>query len=280
MGKLPSSPNSRNTVSPLDLLALARTAAERAAGYLRSVARPSDPAAWTTKGRHDFVTDIDRTAEQIITDVLLRGEPDSRIMGEELSPHTPTDGLVWVVDPLDGTTNFLHDYPAWAVSIAAAVDGVLQAGVVLEVPRDRISYASRGGGAFEGEHRLTVSSISDPTFALIGTGFPFKQLDRLDDYLRQFDTVLRASSGVRRAGSAALDLIDVAAGRFDGFWELSLAPWDIAAGILLIEEAGGRVTDLAGNPVRLAPSGVVAGNPEIHQWLLNIIVGAQAELAQ
>lgn len=272
MGKLPSSPNGRNTVSPLDLLALARTAAERAGEYLRSVARP-DPAAWASKGRHDFVTDVDRTAERIIAEILLQGAPDSRIMGEELSPETATGGLVWVVDPLDGTTNFLHGYPAWAVSIAAAIDGETQAGVVLEVPRGRLCYASRGGGAFEGERHLQVSNIADPSFALIGTGFPFKQLDRLDDYLRQFDTILRASSGVRRAGSAALDLVDVAAGRFDGFWELSLAPWDIAAGILLIEEAGGRVTDLAGNPLRLATSGVVAGNPAIHQWLLGTVNG-------
>ena len=258
-------------LSPIDLLLLAETAARRAGRFLAGVERPSDPRQWTSKGHHDFVTDVDREAERLIGEVLLASDDGARMVGEELSPDGGLDGLVWLVDPLDGTTNFLHGYPAWSVSIAAARDGVLEAGLVFDVPRDRLYRASRDGGAWEGTRRLEVSSIAEPEHALIGTGFPFKHLDRLETYQRQFATVMRSTSGVRRAGSAALDLADVAAGRFDGFWELMLAPWDIAAGILLVREAGGRVTDFSGKDVGPAHTAIVAGNPGIHGWLMGVI---------
>ena len=255
----------------MDLLHIAETAARRAAGYLRTVERPRDPAAWTAKGRNDFVTEVDRTAEAMIREVLLASEPGSRVVGEELAPDLVHDGLVWIVDPLDGTTNFLHGYPACAVSIGAAVDGVLEAGVVLRLDPDRCFTARRGGGAWLDGERLTVSTISDPGHALIGTGFPFKHPDELPRYLEQFGRVMLATSGIRRAGSAALDLADIAAGRFDGFWELQLAPWDVAAGLLLVAEAGGVVTDLAGSPRGLGHGPVVAGNAAIHGWLLDVL---------
>ncbi len=261
------------TVSALDLLHLARTAAEAAAAYLRAVERPSDPAAWTHKGSRDFVTEVDRTAERMISDVLVAAEPGSRIVGEELTPEVVRDGLVWIVDPLDGTTNFLHGFPAYAVSIAAAVDGELEAGVVVQVPRHEIYTAARGAGAWQGDRRLAVSAITDPDFALIGTGFPFKETSRLGEYLAQFARVAARTSGIRRPGSAALDLADVAAGRFDGFWELHLSAWDIAAGILLIREAGGVVTDLGGRHVGAEHTGLVAGNPAMHAWLLETVAG-------
>jgi myo-inositol-1(or 4)-monophosphatase len=261
-------------VSALDLLHLARIAAERAAGYLRGVERPTDPSRWTLKGSRDFVTEVDRTAERMIAEILLAAEPSGRIVGEELTPEIVTDGLVWVVDPLDGTTNFLHGYPSYAVSIAAALDGELQAGVVLHVPTGALFAASRGGGAWLGDHRLTVSAIDDPDYALIGTGFPFRENSRLEEYLAEFARVTRGASGLRRAGSAALDLADVAAGRFDGFWEQRLSAWDIAAGTLLIREAGGLVTDYTGRPVGIEHGGVVAGNPAIHQWLLETLNSA------
>ena len=259
------------TVSALDLLHLAKAAATRAGHYLRSVRRPADPARWTFKGSRDFVTEIDRTAEQMIAETLLKAIPDGRMVGEELRPELVTEGLVWIVDPLDGTTNFLHDFPSYAVSIAAAVDGVLQAGVVLQVPRDEMYHAWRGGGAWQGERRLSVSAIEDPAFALIGTGFPFKDLTQLAQYQRQFARVAARSSGIRRPGSAALDLADVAAGRFDGFWEQQLSAWDIAAGVLLIREAGGVVTDLEGGEVEIEHTSVLAGNPKIHAWLLDLL---------
>jgi myo-inositol-1(or 4)-monophosphatase len=257
-------------VSALDLLHLARAAAAGAAGYLRSVQRPADPSRWTFKGSRDFVTEVDRTAEQMIAEILL-AVPGGRMVGEELRPEIVTDGLVWIVDPLDGTTNFLHDFPNYAVSIAAAVDGILEAGVVLQVPRNEMYHAWRGGGAWQGERRLSVSAIEDPAFALIGTGFPFKDLTRLAEYQRQFARVAARTSGIRRPGSAALDLADVAAGRFDGFWEQQLSTWDIAAGVLLIREAGGRVTDPGGRDVGIEHTPIVAGNPAIHAWLLDLL---------
>jgi myo-inositol-1(or 4)-monophosphatase len=193
------------------------------------------------------------------------------MVGEELSPGVVTDGLVWIVDPLDGTTNFLHDFPSYAVSIAAALDGVLQAAVVLQVPRDEAYGASLGGGSWLGDRRLTVSTIDEPGFALIGTGFPFRDVSWLEEYQRQFGSVAQATSGIRRPGAAALDLADVAAGRFDGFWEQQLSAWDIAAGTLLIREAGGVVTDFSGRDIGIEHTGVVAGNPAIHAWLLETL---------
>ena len=258
-------------LSPIDLLDVAEAAAQRAGRYLRALGDPPAPADWTVKGERDFVTHVDRESERLITEVLLPATPGSRILGEELSPTGAMDGLVWVVDPLDGTTNFLHRFPVWAVSIGAALDGELLAGVVLDVPRGRLFRASKGGGAWEDGRRLSVSTVRDPSQALIGTGFPFKELDRIGEYQRQFAAVAAATSGIRRPGAAALDLADVAAGRFDGFWELMLSPWDMAAGILMIREAGGVVTDLAGRAVNAEHTGLVAGNPAMHEWLLGVV---------
>lgn len=259
-------------LSAKDLLRLAGTAAERAAEFLRTV-EPPPPGAWVAKGRNDFVTEVDRRAEELIARSLLAAAPGSVVVGEELAPDARPDGLAWIVDPLDGTTNFLHGYPAWAVSIAAARDGVLQAGVVLDVTRGLRHEAARGSGAWLAGNRLSVSRVGDPALALVGTGFPFKHPEHLPAYLEQFRTIAPATSGIRRAGSAALDLADVAAGRFDGFWELRLAPWDYAAGQLLVEEAGGVLTDLAGDPPGLRHGGIVAGNPAMHRWLLEVVRG-------
>jgi myo-inositol-1(or 4)-monophosphatase len=267
-------------VSSIDLLNQARIAAERAGSYLRGVERPASPDGWGLKGSRDFVTEVDRQAEQIIAGVLGGHSGTGRIVGEELSPELVTEGLVWIVDPLDGTTNFLHGYPCYAVSIAAAVDGVLQAGVVHHVPRNETFVAQRGGGAWLGERRLRVSSITDPEYALVATGFPFRDLSRLELYQRQFGAVAAATSGIRRPGAAALDLADLAAGRFDGFWELQLSAWDTAAGMLLIREAGGVVTDFAGRDLGIEHSGVVAGNPSIHRWLLQTLRASGAGLSE
>lgn len=255
----------------LNLPDLAERTACRAAAWIRDAVAPADRDQWDEKGHHDYATDIDRAAERMITADLLVGAPGSRVVGEELGPALRTEGLVWFVDPLDGTTNFLHGYPQYAVSIAAAVDGALEAAAVVHIPEGTVFRASRGGGAWRDGTRMQVSDVRAPRHALIGTGFPFKHLDGLDRYLGQFAAVMRATSGVRRAGSAALDLADVAGGRFDGFWELMLAPWDTAAGILLVEEAGGVVTDLDGRPAGIRHTGLVAGNPWIHDWLLGVV---------
>ena len=251
-----------------DLLRLALAAADRGAGYIRTVERPRSPGAWDRKGQHDFATAVDREAERLVAETLQAGEPGSLIVGEELTPGTVRGDLVWVVDPLDGTTNYLHGYPQYAVSIAAQVGGAVAVGVVADVDRGVVYHATAGGGAWCGEHRLSVSSISDPAVSLIGTGFPFRTPELIPRYLRQFTDILRAASGVRRAGAAALDLVDVALGRFEGFWELSLSPWDVAAGTLLVREAGGVVTDATGSPEVVRQGSIVAGNPAIHAWLL------------
>ncbi len=257
-----------------DLVKLAERAALRAADYLRSAARPA-VHTWIEKSQHDFVTEVDRAAEGLIAELIMREEPASVIVGEELSPQRAARGeLVWIVDPLDGTTNFLHGYPQYAVSIGCLVDGKLAAGVVHDVCRKRTYRAVRGGGAFEEETRLSVSAVTDPRYALIGTGFPFRRLNVLHVYLAQFAAVSGAASGIRRAGAAALDLADVAAGRLDGFWELQLAPWDIAAGTLLIREAGGIVTrpDGAADVLNSEANGaIVAGNAAMHRWLIDLM---------
>ncbi len=256
------------------LLLTAQLAADRAAAFLAEQEGRLRPESWSAKGRADFVTEVDRESERLIGEVL-REAAGGTVIGEELSPGPLPGGLVWIVDPLDGTTNFLHRYPAYAVSIAAAFDGELLAGLVHQVPSGERRTATLGGGAWRGEERLAVSAITDPGHALIGTGFPFRDMDQLPRYSRQFAAVTSATAGLRRAGSAALDLADVASGRFEGFWELRLAPWDVAAGILLIREAGGVVSDLAGGTAGLlGHSSIVAGNPVIHSWLLATLGGA------
>lgn len=254
-----------------ELLDSAITAATLAAEHIRSVERPSDPAAWGEKGTSDFVTQVDRDCEHLITESLLHDHPSSNVLGEELSPQAQgvTEGVTWVVDPLDGTTNYLHDYPAYAVSVAAMVDGALSAGVVIDVLRERVYHAIVGGGAWCNNKRIAISNTENAALALIGTGFPFKSLHLLPEYLEQFSKILTATSGIRRAGSAALDLVDLASGRLDGFWELSLAPWDVAGGTLIVREAGGLVTDTAGNGDVVCHGPIVAGNPSIHSWLLS-----------
>ncbi|HSC58657.1 MAG TPA: inositol monophosphatase family protein [Gemmatimonadales bacterium] len=252
------------------LVDTARAAADAAARVLRSTL-PPDPSEWEAKSPRDFVTAVDRAAEEMIRDALLRAEPGSRILGEEFSPDERGAGLLWIVDPLDGTTNYLHGVPAWAVSIGVAVDGELVGGVVHDVPHGVVSHASLGAGAWQGSRRLTVSGIRDPGQALIGTGFPFKDLADADRYLAQFRRVMAATSGIRRPGAASLDLVSVASGTFDGFWELSLAPWDVAAGSVIIREAGGRVTGFDGTDRGIGHGPVVAGNPWIHEWLVTTL---------
>jgi len=234
------------------------------------------PDQWVQKARADFVTEVDREAERLISASLRERFPDCAIVGEELSPQLPPPGTsnpapVFIVDPLDGTTNYLHRFPEYAVSIAALVSGELIAGVVLHVSYGVTYYATRGGGAWRNGERLAVSSLREPEQALIGTGFPFRDLGQLDRYQRQFAAVARGTAGLRRPGSAALDLCHVAAGRYDGFWELRLAPWDLAAGTLLVREAGGVVTNLEGTEDVLGHSSVVAGNPAVHSWLLKTL---------
>jgi myo-inositol-1(or 4)-monophosphatase len=253
-------------------LAVATQAAHAAARVIRVRAADIHTIDWRVKRQADFVSDVDLEAEAAITEVVRHGVPDARVLGEELTPDASLDaGVVFVADPLDGTTNFLHGYPSYSVSIGVVADGELEAGVIVDVTRNATFTALRGRGAYRDGERIQVSTIDDPGRSLIGTGFPFKHLEYLDAYQRQWVEVLKQTSGIRRAGSAALDLADVACGRFEAFWELGLAPWDVAAGMLLIREAGGIVTDALGAPRRVGHGPLVAGNPTMHRWLLEII---------
>lgn len=255
-------------------------AAAVAAEFIRQESRSRDAITWQSKSATDFVSHVDIGAEERIREILSTHIPGIRVVGEELgSDGDPESGLVAIVDPLDGTTNFLHGFPNYAVSICVALDGVPQAGVVHDIMRggaenrDTVCTATAGDGAFANGVRMRVSTITDPSRALIGTGFPFKDVTSADEYVRMMRRLMPLVSGLRRAGSAALDLSDVAHGRFDGFWELWLNAWDHAAGVLLVREAGGRVTDLEGRDARLIGGPIVASNGVLHEWFLDILRG-------
>ena len=190
------------------------------------------------------------------------------LIAEEGSPKAAQRALTFVADPLDGTTNFLHGFPWYAVSIAALKDGAQVAGAVLNAANGELFTAAAGGGARRNGQAIGVSKITDPSRALLGTGFPFKQREGIAPYMKVMPRIMEQTAGLRRAGSAALDLCDVACGRYEAFWEYQLAPWDVAAGILIIREAGGVVTDFDGNPAPVAKGPIVAGNPKMHAWLL------------
>lgn len=244
-------------------------AAQSAADYIRSREVDRGSLQIREKQAADYVSEVDTGAETRIREILDRLVPGATIVGEEMSPTAAISGeTVFVVDPLDGTTNFLHGFPAYSVSIGALLNGAVVAGVVLNVPYGDLFTATLGGGAFRNNERISVSTIATPRRALIGTGFPFKNLEFIERYVRNFERITRAQSGIRRVGSAALDLAWVADGRFDAFWESRLAPWDIAAGLLLVREAGGRVTDVEGRDIVPAHTPVVASNGHLHEWLL------------
>ena len=220
-----------------------------------------------TKGHNDFVTEVDRLVEAEVIDILRRAYPDHAILAEETGSQGESD-YCWIIDPLDGTTNFLHSYPHYAVSIALRNKGRLEQGVVFDPQRNELFTASRGQGAHLNDRRIRVSQTHDFKRALLGTGFPFRSDEYLEAWIKIFRSLATEISGVRRAGSAALDLAHVACGRFDGFWEFGLHPWDMAAGCLLIEEAGGMVSDAVGGQDHLRTGQLVTGNPKLYPELL------------
>ena len=224
----------------------------------------------TTKGRNDFVTDVDRLAEQEIINTIHKAYPEHAIMAEE-SGQQGDNETVWIIDPLDGTTNFLHGFPHYCVSIAIMVRGKIEHGVIYDPLREELFTASRGSGAQLNDRRLRVTKAKELTGTLIGTGFPFKYPHYVEPYLATFNSVFTQVADVRRAGSAALDLAYVAAGRLDGYWEIGLEKWDLAAGVLLIEEAGGVVSDFADGDDYLNSGNLVVGNLAIHKSILKSI---------
>ncbi|MGH8161975.1 MAG: inositol monophosphatase family protein [Gammaproteobacteria bacterium] len=251
----------------MDPLANIAVSAARAGGAvaLRGLNRLADLHI-ERKRHNDYVSEIDRRAEAVIVEAIQKVHPDHAILAEESGAAGATAGsdYQWIVDPLDGTTNYLHGFPVFSVSIAVTERGKLMHGVVYDPLREEMFVASRGRGALLNDRRIRVGQRRGLAGALIGTGFPFRDFNDLDAYLAMLRAVIETSGGVRRAGSAALDLAWVAAGRLDGFFELGLKPWDIAAGSLLIEEAGGEFGNLSGAPGwPVAGGDILAGNPRV-----------------
>jgi myo-inositol-1(or 4)-monophosphatase len=265
-----------NTHDKRALLGSCVAAAAKASEVIRAGAARRDRLVWETKTHADFVSEVDRESERVIGEVILGRHADAVLVAEEGSPHLESlRGLVFIADPLDGTTNFLHGFPWYAVSIAAVVDGDIMAGVVLNAATGELFSAVAGGGARRAGQPISVSKITDPARALLGTGFPFKQNNPYTErYLEILPRVMLETAGLRRPGAAALDLADVACVRFEAFLEMLLAPWDIAAGILLVREAGGVITDMGGKPCPIGHTSVVAGNPAMHAWLLKKILSS------
>lgn len=252
------------------MLNTAVKAARRAGNLIYRSADRIDHLTVTKKSHADFVSEVDRAAEQTIIQTLLEAYPDHAILAEESGNHGASE-FVWIIDPLDGTTNFLHGFPQFAVSIALQHKGVITQAVVYDPVRNELFTATRGRGAFLNDKRIRVTRRVNLADSLIGTGFPYTKFEHLDAYLGIFKDLMQKTSGLRRPGSAALDLAWMAAGRYDGFFETGLHVWDIAAGTLLITEAGGMVSDLQGTDTYLKQCHICAGNPDIHPQLLEII---------
>jgi len=252
---------------PEQLLETAIEAARKAAVILQESFTSFTIAEADLKGHNDYVTEVDRASEQAIIETILSRHPEHTILAEESGLRDSGGGVRWIIDPLDGTTNYIHGFPVYSVSIAAEVDGKIAAGVVLDPTRDELFTAVRGKGATLNGEPIRVTTTTDLAPALILTGFPFKASQYLEDFITVFRELLPAASGLRRCGSAAIDLSYVACGRADGFWEFGLSPWDIAAGSLIVEEAGGLVTDVELGCRHIETGNVLASNARIHEEL-------------
>lgn len=258
-------------MSPLSTIAV--RAARAAGDFLLRTGERLHELRVERKGPNDFVSEADREAERRIVEIIRRAYPDHAVLGEEggAQGDVGSHGARWIIDPLDGTTNYLHGLPWYSVSIALEIKGRLEIGVVYDPNRNELFVAERGKGARLDDRRLRVSQATKLAGTVLGTGFPFKSNQHLDTYTETFKAVSQTGCAIRRAGSAALDLAYVAAGRFDGFWELGLQPWDIAAGVLLIQEAGGAVADIRGGQRYMETGNVVGGGLRVQRALLDTI---------
>jgi myo-inositol-1(or 4)-monophosphatase len=223
------------------------------------------------KQQNDFVTRVDTAAEEAILEIVRKSYPDHAVLAEESGAAAGAAEYQWIIDPLDGTTNFIHGFPQYCVSIAVRHRDVLAHGVIYDPNRNELFTASKGRGAFLNDRRIRVSKCLRLGDALIGTGFPFREGARIDLYTNQLKNLMQKTAGVRRAGAAALDLAYVACGRLDAFWELGLSPWDMAAGALMIQEAGGLVGDLNGDSGFLESGEVACATPKIYPTLLEAL---------
>ena len=255
------------------ILNIAIKAARRGATIINRASMDLDLLEVQTKQPKDFVTEVDRAAEAAIIETIREAYPEHSILAEESGASGEADNgeFQWIIDPLDGTTNFIHGFPQYCVSIGIAQNGVMHHGVIYDPNRNELFTASRGKGAFLNDRRIRVGKRTRLSDTLIGTGFPFRNFEHIDAYLGMFRELAEKTAGLRRPGAAALDLAYVACGRTDGFFEMGLSPWDMAAGALLVQEAGGLVSDFGGEGEYLKTGNLVAGSPKIFGQLLPII---------
>ena len=258
-------------------LETARMAADAAATVHKDQATSVGIADAREKGRADYVSATDLAAQEACLAVIRKNHPDHMIVSEESHEGDPVDiapeGPAWIVDPLDGTTNFLHGHPMHASSVALAIDGIPAVGAVSCAPTGERWWAARGQGAWKNDTPIEVSRVEATQRALIGTGFPFKTEHLIEEHAAQLVRVLNATGGVRRGGAAAIDLCYLAEGRFDGFWELFLNPWDFAAGWVIVEEVGGVLGRVEGGALRLSPGTVIGANSPAMKEALHALIG-------
>lgn len=250
---------------------IATRAARQAGEIIIRATEHMDKLIIHNKAENDYVTEVDQMAEQEIIRAIRKAYPEHSILAEESGVTENDSEFQWIIDPLDGTTNYLHQFPQYSISIAVKYRGRLEHAVVFDPLKDEMYSASRGHGAQMNGRRLRVSKAKGLDGALLGTGFPFKDLENLDAYMGMLKSMIGPTAGIRRAGSAALDLAYVAAGRLDGFWELNLKPWDMAAGLLLIQEAGGLVSDIKGGHEIFETGNVIAGNPKVFKAMVKTL---------
>lgn len=254
-------------------LAVAVEAARSAALVIRKMAGRIQRSDVRTKGVNDLVTTVDIEAQRVIVEMISSPFPEHSILAEEdvddATPVGSTGGYQWIIDPIDGTTNFMHGVPPYAVSIGLQKDHEMVVAVVLDVSRDELFTAVKGGGLFVDGVRYSVSETTTLSDALMTTGFPYRRFEDVDAYLSVLRSMILSSRGIRRPGSASVDLAYVAAGRFDGFYESGLAPWDVAAGVLLVREAGGMVTSFDNSEEAIFSRQIVASNGRIHEEILS-----------
>ena len=264
------------------MLTTAVKAARRAGTVINRGARDLDLLTVTAKGPKDFVSEIDHAAEAAIVETLHAAYPDHAILAEEGTSRDKNANAdyVWIIDPLDGTTNFLHGFPQYCVSIALSHKGIVTQGVIFDPVRNDLFTASRGRGAFLNDRRIRVSRRQHLRDCLIGTGFPFRDGAHLDTYLAMMRTMVEQAAGIRRPGAAALDLAYVAAGYYDGFFEIGLNPWDVAAGSLLVLEAGGLIGDLSGEGDYVYGGEVIAATPKVFAQMVKMLSPYRAALAR
>jgi myo-inositol-1(or 4)-monophosphatase len=255
------------------MLNTAIKAARRAGNIITRAARDLDRITVTSKGPKDFVTEVDRAAEEAIVETLIEAYPQHGVLAEEgtAGDRNQDAEYVWIIDPLDGTTNFLHGMPQYCVSIALRHHNQVTQGVVYDPVRNDLFTASRGRGAFLNDRRIRVSRRTNLAESLVGTGFPFRSGEHLDTYVAMMRSMIEKTAGLRRPGAAALDLAYVAAGWYDGFWELSLKPWDMAAGSLLVLEAGGLVGDMRGEEGWFESGHIIAATPKVFAQMVQVL---------